>query len=421
MMREYSYDPQKLEMQLDYVLRKSKFYQRKFGNITAREAVEKFKELPFTFKSEILQDQSAFPPYGSNLCVEPEQLCRIHKTSGTTNKPVIIALTKNDVDTILGVGKKCFEASGLKKSDTVVHCLNYNMWAGGLTDHLSLEATGATVIPFGVGHSENLLRTIMDLKVSAIHCTPSYLSKLEDVLDKEFNMKPAELKLRLGLLGAESGLQNQNFRKRIESTWGFKAMNANYGMSEVLSMVASECTLQTGLHFRAAEVIYVEIIDGDGKSIPIEEGATGELVFTNMKKEAQPLIRYRTGDVIRVIREKCECGYAGMLFEIIGRSDDMIVVKGLNVFVSAIEKILQKHLEEITTEYRILVNETDPIEDIMIQVESISHNPENNDAIRKTLISELKNKINIKCEIQILPKGTLPKTEGKTKHLQRVL
>lgn len=421
MMREYSYDSQKLEAQMAYVLEKSDFYRKKFGNITAREAVEKFEELPFTHKSEILQDQSDFPPYGSNLCVEPEQLCRIHKTSGTTNKPVIIALTKNDVHTVLEVGKKCFEASGLEKRDTVVHCLNYNMWAGGLTDHLSLEATGATVIPFGVGHSKNLLQTIMDLQVSAIHCTPSYLSKLEDVLDKEFNMKPRDLKLRLGLLGAESGLQNQNFRKKIESTWGFKAMNANYGMSEVLSMVASECSLQTGLHFRADEVIYVEIIDGSGKSMPVKEGTTGELVFTNMKKEAQPLIRYRTGDIIRITKEKCACGYSGMLFEIIGRSDDMIVVKGLNVFVSAIEKILQEHLDEITTEYRILVNKTDPIEDIVIQVESISHNTDKNSAIQKMLSAELKNKINIKCEIQILPNGTLPKTEGKTKHLQRVL
>lgn len=406
---------------MSYVLEKSDFYRRKFGNITAREAVEKFEELPFTYKSEILQDQSDFPPYGSNLCVEPEQLCRIHKTSGTTNKPVIIALTQNDVNTVLEVGKKCFKASGLEKRDTVVHCLNYNMWAGGLTDHLSLEATGATVIPFGVGHSENLLQTIMDLKVSAIHCTPSYLSKLEDVLNKEFHMKPRDLKLRLGLLGAESGLQNQNFRKKIESTWGFKAMNANYGMSEVLSMVASECGLQTGLHFRADEVIYVEIIDGNGKSLPVKEGTTGELVFTNMRKEAQPLIRYRTGDIIRVTKERCACGYSGMLFEIIGRSDDMIVVKGLNVFVSAIEKILQEHLDEITTEYRILVNKIDPIEDIVIQVESISHNPDKNNAIKRMLIAELKNKINIKCEIQILPNGTLPKTEGKTKHLQRVL
>ncbi len=421
MMRNYSYDAQKLDAQLGYVLEKSSFYRRKFGNITAGEAVERFEELPFTYKSEILQDQRDFPPYGSNLCVEPEELCRIHKTSGTTNKPVIIALTKNDVNTILEVGKKCFEASGLKKRDTVVHCLNYNMWAGGLTDHLSLEATGATVIPFGVGHSENLLQTIMDLKVSAIHCTPSYLSKLEDILNKEFNMKPRDLKLRLGLLGAESGLQNQNFRKKIESTWGFKAMNANYGMSEVLSMVASECSLQTGLHFRADEAVYVEIIDGSGKAVPVREGAAGELVFTNMKKEAQPLIRYRTGDIIRVTKERCACGYSGMLFEIIGRSDDMIVVKGLNVFVSAIEKILQEHLDVITTEYRILVNRTDPIEDIVVQVESISHNPDKNNVIKRMLTAELKNKINVKCEIQILPNGTLPKTEGKTKHLQRVL
>lgn len=420
-MEKYSYDAEKLEKQLEYVLEKSAFYKNKFGSMSAKDAVKSFEELPFTYKSEILKDQEAFPPYGSNLCVGVEQLCRIHKTSGTTNKPVIIALTKNDVKNVLKVGKNCFETSGLRQSDTVVHCLNYNMWAGGLTDHLSLEETGATVIPFGVGHSENLLQTMIDLDVTAIHCTPSYLSKLEEILDKEFQKKPKDLGLRLGLLGAESGLQNPNFRHKIENDWGFKAMNANYGMSEVLSMVASECELQTGLHFRADEFIYVEIIDENGKSLPVEKGTTGELIFTNLDKEAQPLIRYRTGDVVRVTEEKCKCGYSGMLFEIIGRSDDMIVVKGLNVFVSAIEKVLQEHLDVIATEYRILVNKTDPIEDIVIQVEGLEHDLEKNFVIEKMLKNELRNKININCEIQILSKDTLQRTEGKTKHLLRIL
>lgn len=420
-LSSYSYDEEKLKKQLDYVLSNSPFYKKKFGDISVQEALESFYDLPFTYKTEILQDQKEYPPYGSNLCVSPSKLVRIHKTSGTTNKPVIIALTRNDINHILNVGKKCFEASGLREDDTVVHCLNYNMWAGGLTDHLSLEETGATVIPFGVGHSENLLQTMMDLNVTAIHCTPSYLSKLEEILDREFHKKPKDLGLRLGLLGAESGLQNPNFRHKIENDWGFKAMNANYGMSEVLSMVASECELQTGLHFRADEFIYVEIIDESGKSLPIAKGTTGELVFTNMMKEAQPLIRYRTGDVVRVTEEKCECGYSGMLFEIVGRSDDMIVVKGLNVFVSAIEKVLQEHLDVISTEYRILVNKTDPIEDIVIQVEGLQHDMEKNQTIEKMLKNELRNKININCEIQILSNDTLQRTEGKTKHLLRVL
>lgn len=418
---KYSYNRDKLLKQLAYVLEHSNFYRKKFGNISAQAAVEHFEELPFTTKTEILEDQRDHPPFGENVCVPNEKIKRVHKTSGTTNKPVLIALTDADIKNVLRVGGACFSAAGLGPSDTVAHCLNYNMWAGGVTDHLSLEETGATVIPFGVGHTANLISTLQDLQATAIHCTPSYLSKIEAVLKDEYGLRPRDLHLRLGLLGAESGLQNPTFRKKIEDVWGFKAINANYGMSEVLSMMASECTLQTGLHFRAADVIYVELLDKDGKNVEIKTGAEGELVFTNLEKEAQPLIRYRTGDVVRVTAEKCDCGYKGMLFEVIGRSDDMIVVKGLNVFVSVIEKIIQNYFDRITTEYRILVSSQDPIENIIIQVEGVEVNDHFREQLKQDLASDLKNKIHVKCEIQILPSETLPRTSGKTKHLQRIL
>lgn len=411
----------RLREQLKYVLESSDFYREKFGNITTDNAYDNFESLPFTTKKEVLEDQINTPPFGKNCCVSNEKIRRVHKTSGTTNKPVLIALTNSDVKVIHDIGSECFKESGLLPSDTVVHCLNYNMWAGGLTDHISLESTGATVVPFGVGHTANLIEVIRDLKATAIHCTPSYLSKIEDVLDNEFGMKPRDLNLRLGLLGAESGLQNPEFRKKIEETWGFKAINANYGMSEVLSMVASECTLQKGLHFRAFDVLYVELIDEDNKVIEIKPGAVGEMVFTNLCKEAQPLVRYKSGDVIKVIANRCECGYEGMLFEIVGRSDDMIVVKGLNVFVSAIEKVIQSHFSEITMEYRVLVSKNDPIEDIIVQVEGLKTDSKVRDELKERLVIELKDKINVKCEVQVLFPQTLPRTDGKTKRLQRIL
>lgn len=411
----------KLKAQLEYTLAQSDFYRNKFGPVTATEAFERFEELPFTGKKEILADESSFPPFGSNLCVSKESVVRVHKTSGTTNKPVLIALTRQDIEQVITVGGDCFRQCGLSPSDTVVHCLNYNMWAGGVTDHMSLEQTGAAVIPFGVGNTSNLIRTILDLQVTAIHCTPSYLSKIQQILEEEYHLQPKDLHLRLGLLGAESGLQNPDFRKRIEHIWGFKAMNANYGMSEVLSMIASECKHQNGLHFRAMDALYFELIDGEGHSLPMRPGTEGEMVFTNLCKEAQPLIRYRTGDVARITGTDCECGYHGLLFEIVGRCDDMIVVKGLNVFVSAIEQVIQKFFADITTEYRVLVSKSDPIEHIIIQVESLETGERHRTNLAVEIASALKREININCEVQVLPEQTLPRTSGKTKRLLRIL
>ena len=356
----------KLKDQLDYVLEKSPFYKAKFNNIKSSKAVEIFDKLPLTTKSEILEDQRLFPPYGSNICVDIKDISRVHKTSGTTHSPVIVALTRSDISHVTEVGCECFKESGLNETDIVIHCLNFNMWAEGLTDDLNLEATGATVVPFGVGNTTGLINMIKLLKATAIHCTPSYLSKIEQVLRDEFNMRPDQLGLRLGLFGAESGLQNPQFRKGIEEKWGIIAMNANYGMSEVLSIIASECRFRNGLHFRAGDKLYVELLDTEsGKTIPIEKEASGELVFTNLLKQAQPLVRYRTGDVVKIIDLECECGNNGFIFEVIGRSDDLLVIKGLNVFVSAIETVISRQVENFNGIYEVLVSRQDPIEDIV--------------------------------------------------------
>ena len=408
--------------QLDYVLKRSAFYKMKFGNVTADELIKKFSLIPFTTKKEILDDQSKYPPYGSNLCVDNKDICRIHKTSGTTQKPVIIALTKNDIFHIIDVGRKCFMECGLNDSHTVMHCLNFNMWAGGLTDHLSLEATGATVVPFGVGNTKSLIEMIKFLKADAIHCTPSYMSRIEQVLKEEFGMVPHELGLKLGLFGAESGLQNPNFRNNIEKKWNIDAYNANYGLSEILSMIGSDGYQKRGLHFRAAEKLYVELIDLDsGHIIPMQKGACGEMVFTNLCKEAQPLIRYRSGDVVEIKENKCKCGCNGFVFEIVGRSDDLLVIRGINVFVSAIEKAVSDWFGHINGMYEILVSKDEPIERIIIRAEkNFTSNILDSDLV-SIIKSDLKDKLNLTVEIKLESEGTLERVEGRTKRLKRIL
>jgi phenylacetate-CoA ligase len=348
----------KLNNQIRYVLKHSNFYKNKFGSLAISETEQDFLDLPFTTKSEILEDQLSNPPFGNNLCVNVSKIQRIHKTSGTTARPLLLALTANDVKHAVQCGAKSFQLSGLTSEHIVIHCLNYNLWSGGYTDHQSLEVAGAGVIPFGVGHTKELIQTIINIKPTAIHCTPSYLKKIESVLIEEFGMLPSDLGLNLGLFGGESGMQNKDFRERIENVWQIKAMNANYGLSDVLSIFGSECFCQNGLHFTGSEVLYPELIDYKTlESVKIREGAIGELVLTNLHKESQPLIRYRTNDIIEIISmEKCKCNETGFRFNVIGRSDDMICIKGVNVFVSAIDKIIYNNSDILTGQYQININ-----------------------------------------------------------------
>lgn len=415
----------KLERQFNYTISKSNFYMRKYKGLLNRNPfkAEEFFELPFTTKDELLSDQKINSPFGSNLCVHKNELVRIHKTSGTTNRPLIVGLTKKDVLKTIDVGSECFKASGLTENDIVIHCLNYNMWAGGYTDHQSLEKTGACVIPFGVGKTNNLIDTILILKPTAIHCTPSYLAKIELILKEDFAKSPIELNLKLGLFGGEGGLQNSNYRKSIEEKWGLKAMNANYGMSDVLSMFGAECRFQKGLHFMANDILFPEIIDiQTGESLKIENGIEGEQVITNLEKEAQPLIRYRTGDIIKILStNKCECGQGGYLFEITGRTDDMIVVKGINVYINSIEKVLFDNLADFSGVYNILVNKVEPIDKVQIILEVNKYTERDNNIIIKSILKRIREDLFFNPEIKFVEAGSLQRTEGKSKKLFKIL
>jgi len=412
----------KIKKQYQYVIDNSEYYKNKLKSVRKIKTIEDFNKLPFTTKDEILSDQEHYPPFGSNLCVSIQNILRIHKTSGTTNKPVMIALTQKDIQRTIEVGADCFISSGLRRSDLVVHCLNYNMWAGGYTDHQSLEKAGAGVIPFGVGNSRKLIETILQLKATAIHCTPSYLSKLEHIMKEEFNMEPSNLNLRLGLFGAESGLQDQDFRKIIEHTWGLQAMNANYGMSEVLSMFGAECSFQNGLHFFGEKVLYPELVDLQSQeSLSIEEGVVGELILTSLYRETQPLIRYRTGDIIAILGRECECGKSVFRFEVLGRTDTMLVIRGLNLFPRNIEQIINKNIGFITESYQVLVNKNNPIDTIKLLLEMKKGNQISEETLKAKIIDDFVGHLEITPTVEFVQEGVLPRVEGKSQKVLRTL
>jgi phenylacetate-CoA ligase len=238
----------------------SPFYQRRLGSLASREiSLDAIGELPFTEKDDLRKSQEGAYPFGDYVRCDHDRIVRLHKTSGTTGRPLHLANSKRDVDLIVRVGGRSFYAAGLRPGDRVVHCLNYCMWTGGLTDHLALEAAGACVVPYGTGGTAKLLETIEDIGINAISCTPSYPALLEKILHETSGKKPRDLGLRLGLFGGEAGLDNPEFRSAMEGTWGFSVRNANYGTSEVLSIFGGQCERTNDLHFHGSDAIFLEV------------------------------------------------------------------------------------------------------------------------------------------------------------------
>jgi phenylacetate-CoA ligase len=414
-----------LSKQLQHVIRNSPFYYDKFKGIDLNtiHTKDSLLDLAFTDKREILEEQEAHPPFGRlAIGTNERSLRRVHVTSGSTGRPVYIILSENDLAATVEAGRRAFMCAGLTPEDTVIHCLNYCLWAGGLTDHLNLEATGATVIPFGVGNTLNLIRSIRDLHPTAISCTPSYLSRLEYVLEKEFNMQPPELRLKKAFLGGESGVQDPNVRSKIETTWKIRAIDANYGMADVLSIFGSECEAREGLHFHGQGILHFELIEPETmKNLSLEDGQVGEMVLTNLKREVQPLVRYRTGDVVRIVSTKqCKCGRSSFRFVIIGRTDEMIVVRGINVFPSVIANILSERPDWFTGEFEFVLDNPPPIERPLLRIElKVANINEADNTIESFIQRKCREDYNFTPRIQLLTIGTLPRTEGKSKRLKR--
>jgi len=417
--------PELLVHQLNVVKTNSPFYRKKLAGLRIpdkRTILDFYETLPFTDKSELLADQEQYPPFGSNLAVLLYKTQRINRTSGTTSTPLMLTLTKKDIRNTYECGARCFYASGLRRHHTVIHCMNYCMWAGGYTDHGSLEKVGATVIPFGVGNSKTLIETILRIRPQAFHATPSYLIKLEQVVKDDFGLAPNQLGLQLGLFGGEPGLQDPSYRKQIETVWGFMAMNANYGSADVLSMFGAECPMRSGLHFMGQGILYPTLIDiRSCRTHSIEPGVIGELVLTNLVKETQPVIRYRTHDIIEILAiDKCRCGRGGFRFKAFGRNDDMLVVKGINVFPTNLQQVVNQNLDFLNGQYVILVNKNDPIDRLLIRAEIRPEALVPSD-FTANLQSQFIKQLSLRPEIELISEGTLPRTENKTKRLQRIL
>lgn len=404
-----------------YVAASSQFYRERpgaAGGIPGR--LDRLAALPFTDKQMLREDQAARPPFGGYLAADPKRITRMHRTSGTTGAAMNLALSRTDALMSAEIGGRAQAASGLGPGHRVVHCLNYQLWMGGYTDHAALEATGAMVIPYGVGHSRGLIDVIRELGVTAISCTPSYPAVLEQTIAREYpELKPADLGLELGLFGGEPGLDDPAFRRRLEETWGFQARNANYGVTDVLCNFAGQSTVSSDLHLVALDVLYPELIDPDTlDAVPWREGESGELVLTHLAKECQPLVRFRTGDIITLTGTgRAQCGRTAPRFRVVGRSDDMIVVRGINVFPVMVASVLNGY-SELSGGYRIRLAQPPPHDVLPVEAE-LAGAPDDAAGLAGHIEAAIKRHIGVTARVRLLPADSLPRTEGKTRHVIR--
>ena len=411
--------------QVDYVARSSKFYSSRWSGVTPPEDLDHIGRLPLVDKEDLRAAQRELPPFGSYLAASSSMVTRVHRTGGTTGEAMNLALSASDARTTATVGARSQSASGLGPDDVVIHCLNYQLWMGGFTDHTTLEATGATVVPFGVGNPRLLIRTIQELGVTAISCTPSYPAVLAQVLAED-GIDPRSLGLRLGLFGGEAALDVPGFRERLEETWGIAARNSNYGVTDVMCNFAGQCTEQNDLHFMGLDVLYPEIIEpASGQSLMWEPSTRGELVLTHLERDCQPLVRFRTGDIVELTAiDTCVCGRTAPRFRVIGRADDMVVVRGVNVFPTSVAALINGDAE-LTGEYRITLAGPGPYDRLSIEVEAV-HTPSNPeqarahyDQLAERIAVTARRDLRVTAQVTVVANASLPRTEGKTRRVVR--
>ncbi len=368
--------------------------------------------LPFTNKSDIRDNY----PYGL-MAAPMEDIVRIQGSSGTTGKLTIVGYTRSDIDVWAEVAARSLSCAGVDRSSIVQVSYGYGLFTGGLGAHYGAERIGATVVPMSGGNTERQVTVLRDLKATALACTPSYALHIADTMDK-MGVKKEELSLKAGIFGAEPW--TAAMRGEIEQRLGITCYDI-YGLAEIIGPgVAIECGEHNGLNIFEDHFI-AEIIDPETLQ-PVPDGQPGELVFTTITKEGMPLIRYRTRDLTRIIPESCPCGRTHRRMEkILGRSDDMIVIRGVNVFPTQIETILIE-MGDLEPHYLLVVDRDNNMDNLEVWVEMSQQLFSDEVKVIEQAERRLKDRIHtilgISARVKLVEPGTIPRSEGKAKRIQ---
>jgi phenylacetate-CoA ligase len=401
----------------------SRFYGDKWQNSgvspNAVRSVAELPSLPFTEKAELQAALAASPPLGTNVAADRPALVRMQATGGTTGTPLRMAMTRADVATYNEVGARAAWAAGLRPGDILLECMNYSLYAGGVNDHGTFETLGACVAAIGVGQSKRLLEIVPDLGVpSVLYSTPSYALHLAGVA-RGLGLDPRSLGVRRGLFSGDAGLENPAYRAEIEDAWGMVARSI-YGTSET-APVAAECDAADGLHWLGQLAFLAEFVDpGTGAAVPLEDGATAELVITTIQREAHPLIRFRTHDFVRITASPCSCGRTGIRFRVLGRSDDMFIIKGINVFPLAVAAVVDEFRPQLSGEFQVVLPGPPPYGTVGLRVEAAAGlDPTSLEKVTARLGDRIRTVLMFSPQIEIAPSGSMPRGEQKTRRVVR--
>ena len=380
-------------------------------------SIDDIVKLPFTTKQDLRDNY----PYGLQAAPASE-IVRVHASSGTTGNPTIVGYTRRDLSVWSEVMSRCLAAYGVTREDTFSVSYGYGLFTGGLGAHYGVENLGATVIPASTGNTEKHVRLIRDLGITGIACTPSYALYLAETVER-MGLTKDDIKLRIGAFGAEPC--TDNMRKEIEERLGLKGYNL-YGLSEIMGPgVSFDCQEQNGSHINE-DHFYPEIINPETLE-QLPSGQQGELVFTTLTKEGMPLLRYRTKDLCSLMEGTCACGRTSVrMSRIMGRSDDMLIIRGINVFPSQVESVILG-MPEFEPQYMLVVDRQNNLDILQVQVE-VRRDFFSDDlgrmlAMKKTLSDKLKSVLSISADIKLMEPNSISRSEGKSKHVidKRVL
>lgn len=370
-------------------------------------------KLPFTTKEDLRKNY----PFGL-FTVPLDEVVRIHASSGTTGKPTVVGYTRNDIETWAELMARTLACGGATAHDVVHNSYGYGLFTGGLGAHYGAEKLGAAVIPMSGGNTKRQIMVMQDFGSTVLLCTPSYALNIADVM-AEMGVDPRSLKLKVGLFGAEPW--SENMRAEIEKKLFIQALDI-YGLSEVIGPgVASECLEgKSGLHIFEDHFI-AEVIDPDTEEV-LPPGETGELVFTTITKEAFPVIRYRTRDITKLLTEPCACGRTfKRMRRLSGRSDDMLIIRGVNFFPSQLEHVLMS-VQGVEPHYQIIVDRDGALDTVEVQVEVseeiFSDEVKRLEGLSTRIHAEIKDLIGITAKVKLVEPKTIPRSEGKA---QRVI
>ncbi len=395
-----------VNQQIEALVNAGSFYGKKLeqAGITSISTQEEFEMLPFSEKKDL---RDAYP---LGLMTAPEKdIVRIHSSSGTTGLPVIIPYTAKDVDDWAIMFKRCYEMAGITNEDRIQITPGYGLWTAGIGFQNGAEKLGAMVIPMGPGNTEKQLKMMMDMKSTVLCATSSYALLLAEEIEKRGIHE--KIHLKKGVIGSERW--GEKMRKRISSELGIELYDI-YGLTEIYGPgIGINCKYDTGMHYWD-DYIYIEIVDPVTLK-PVPDGEMGEIVISTLVKEGAPLIRYRTHDLSRIVPGECPCGCKHPRLDVImGRTDDMIKIKGVNVFPSQIEEVL-KEFPELSSEYQIRISHLDGKDTMRIYVET-NGSVDFND-LSKAIAEKVKSRIGFTPLVKVVEVGVLPRSEKKTKRV----